>query len=185
MEMKINEEKVKAFLDDWFEKMRISDEKRKEIFSLYISNPVIRNTARLYCLSLRKFASVLPTSITELIRDVLNEGKYPSWLSDVKVENVDACEKCAVWASKLKYEHSDLPTKDGLIQEIQNEFIPFLESAELWGDEQRAYTTKSMIVAIRDGDFYQVIDGARVVSKLLDESKLFGDFKINIVVIRL
>ena len=33
MEMKINEEKAKAFLDDWFEKMRISDEKRKEMFS--------------------------------------------------------------------------------------------------------------------------------------------------------
>ena len=33
MEMKINEEKEKAFLDDWFEKMRISGEKRKEMFS--------------------------------------------------------------------------------------------------------------------------------------------------------
>lgn len=33
MKMKINEEKAKAFLDDWFEKMRISDEKRKEMFS--------------------------------------------------------------------------------------------------------------------------------------------------------
>lgn len=33
MEIKINEEKAKAFLDDWFEKIRISDEKRKEMFS--------------------------------------------------------------------------------------------------------------------------------------------------------
>ena len=120
-----------------------------------------------------------------MIRDVLTEGKYPNWLCDIKVENVDFLEKCAVWASKLKYDHSDRPAKNSLIQEIQNEFIPFLEESEFSGESQKAYTSKSMIVAIRDGDSYQVIDGARTVSKLLEESKLFGDFKINIVVISL
>ena len=128
---------------------------------------------------------MLPMSVKELIRDVLTEGKYPNWLCDVKVENVDFLEKCAVWASKLKYERSDRPAKNSLIQEIQNEFIPFLEESEFSGESQKAYTTKAMIVTIRDGDSYQVIDGARTVSKLLEESKLFGDFKINIVIISL
>lgn len=160
-------------------------QRRKELFSLLISNPAIRNTAKFYCWNLRRYNRVLPISITELILDVLNNDKYPDWLCDVEVEELDIVAREDVWASKLKYEYSNRLANDNLVREIQEKFIPFLQFSEFSNDPQKAYTTNSLVVAINSGGFYHIVDGSRTISKLLEESKMFGDFKINIVVINL
>lgn len=160
-------------------------QKRREIFSLLISNPVIRSTAKFYCWNLRRYASVLPTAITELIVDVLNNGKYPDWMCEVTLDEIDVLESREVWASKLIYEQNDHPEKSNLTLEIQEKFIPFLQNADYSAESPQAYTSKSLIVAIKDGEFYHVVDGNHAVSKLIEESKIFGDFKINIVTIEI
>lgn len=156
--------------------------KRLKLFPVLVSNPVIRNTAKLYCLKMRRFAKSIPSKkILDIILDIANSDKYPEWFTNIETNRIDCVTTEDIFISKLNCRKKSLSANNDLKKEIKENLIPWLDSANL---ATETYLPKSFILAIKtENDKYQVVDGNRVINHFVEESLAYGDFKINIHIV--
>jgi hypothetical protein len=156
-------------------------QKRCNIFPLLISNPVIRNTVKLYCTRMRKFAKILPPTIIEMITNIVQKDEFPEWLSDIETNVVDTLTESVITISDLIYTNKNRQAGKVLSREINERLSGWLETAS----PNDFYEPTAFILAIKEDDVYKVIDGNRAISHFVAESKGYGDFKIKIWVVEL
>lgn len=156
-------------------------QKRYKSFSLIISNPTIRNTAKLYCTRMRKFAKILPPSIVETITNVVQKNEFPGWLSDIETNVADTLTESVVSIRDLIYKDSNRKVNVILSKEINERLSPWLETAS----PNDFYEPTAFILAIKEDNAYKVIDGNRAITHFVAESIAYGDFKIKIWVVEL
>lgn len=155
-------------------------QKRMEIFRLVVSNPSIINTSKFYCAKMRRYATLLPPRIREMIINVADKGIYPAWIANAFLKEYDQIKEIPVWLSMLKHNDSNREATKKLEDEIENKLIPWLEQSNTDID---VYQPRTFILTVFENGEYKVIDGNRIVSHFLKSSIGFKDFKVNTMVV--
>ncbi len=153
--------------------------KRTRLIPILFGNPSIRNTVKLYCTRMMDYGRVLPKELCRMVAEVVRADQYPQWYCDAVPLKTDRIREKAVSLSLLKTTEAIQQT--AFSDEIQNKLMPWLREG-LHSEVKGAYLPEELIFAVKQGDFYRVLDGNRAINQYKSEARAYGDFDIYIQV---